>query len=111
MFPVNFARGMNWVAKCIILDESQNCTEKEIVTVLTRMGKGSKAFVLADPMQTDIRTGVQGSFENMIRIFDDEESRNKGIYTFKFDEEDIMRSELLKFLIKKLRECNIEHGD
>ena len=112
MFPVNFARGMNWIAKCIILDEAQNCTEKEIITVLTRMGKGTRAFVLADPMQTDLKTeSKKGSFENMIEIFDDQESRDKGIYIFKFNEEDIMRSELLKYLIKKLRECNIEHGD
>ena len=111
MFPVNFARGMNWVAKCIILDESQNCTEKEIVTVLTRMGKGSKAFILADPMQTDLKTeSKQGSFERMIEVFGDEESKEMGIHTFKFNEEDIMRSELLKYLIKKLREGNIEHG-
>ena len=41
MFPVNFARGMNWNAKCIILDEAQNSTEKEIITVLTRLGKNS----------------------------------------------------------------------
>jgi phosphate starvation-inducible PhoH-like protein len=105
MFPVNFARGMNWIAKCIILDEAQNCTEKEIVTVLTRMSKGTKAFVLADPMQTDLRTeSKQGSFENMVSIFDDQKSRDKGIYTFKFDEDDIMRSELIKFLIKRLNE-------
>ena len=111
MFPVNFARGMNWNAKCIILDESQNCTEKEIITVLTRMGKGSKAFILADPMQTDIKTEkLQGSFERMIEVFGDEESKEKGIHTFKFNEEDIMRSELLKYLIKKLWEGNIEHG-
>jgi phosphate starvation-inducible protein PhoH len=103
MFPVNFARGMNWISKCIILDESQNCTEKEITTVLTRMGKGSRAFVLADPMQTDIRTeSKQGSFEKMVSTFNDQESRDKGIYTFTFDEDDIMRSELIKFLIKRL---------
>ena len=46
MFPVNFARGMNWNAKCVILDEAQNSTEKEITTVLTRLGKNSRCFVL-----------------------------------------------------------------
>jgi len=54
-------------------------------------------------MQTDIRTeSKQGSFEKMVSIFDDQESREKGIYNFKFDENDIMRSELIKFLIKRL---------
>jgi phosphate starvation-inducible PhoH-like protein len=105
MFPVNFARGMNWTGKCIILDEAQNSTQKEITTVLTRMGQGSRCFILADPMQTDLRSeNSQGGFQNMFRIFSDIESAEMGIYTFKFSEEDIMRSELVKFLIKKLRE-------
>jgi phosphate starvation-inducible PhoH-like protein len=105
MFPVNFARGLNWNAKCVILDEAQNSTLKEITTVLTRLGKNSRCFVLADPMQTDIKNShSQGGFEKMFRIFSDEESQERGVHTFTFAEEDIMRSELLKFIIKKLRD-------
>ena len=108
MFPVNFARGMNWKGKCIILDEAQNSTEKEILTVLTRMGEGSRCFVLADPMQTDIRhEDKQGGFERMRQIFSDEESMGMGVYNFQFSEEDIMRSELVKFLIRKTNKHNL----
>ena len=104
MFPVNFARGMNWNGKCIILDEAQNSTLKEITTVLTRMGKNSRCFILADPMQTDIKNeSMHGGFTNMIKLLDDEESRAQGIHVFRFEEEDIMRSDLVKFLIKKLK--------
>ena len=39
----------------------------------------------------------------MMNIFDDEESRNNGIYVFKFDEDDIVRSGLVKFILKKLK--------
>jgi len=103
MFPVSFARGMNWTDKCIILDEAQNSTEKEITTVLTRMGNNSRCFLLADPMQTDLKNeNNQGGFQKMFKIFSDEESAQQGIYAFEFSEEDIMRSELVKFLIKKL---------
>ena len=105
MFPVNFARGMNWKGKCIILDEAQNSTMKEIVTVLTRMGAGSRCFVLADPMQTDLRGAYhQGGFESMCKTFSDDESASMGIYTFNFTEEDIMRSELVKFIVTKLKD-------
>jgi len=105
MFPVNFARGMDWKGKCIILDEAQNSTEKEIMTVLTRMGEGSRCFVLADPMQTDLKNGnMQGGFERMSKIFSDQESMERGLYSFNFTEEDIMRSELVKFIIKKMSE-------
>ena len=44
MFPVNFARGMHWDHKCIILDEAQNSTFKEITTVLNIMGNNSRCF-------------------------------------------------------------------
>ena len=104
MFPVNFARGMNWNSKAIILDEAQNSTVKEIITVLTRLGNNSRCFILADPMQTDIKNeSMHGGFTNMIKLLDDEESRAQGIHVFRFEEEDIMRSDLVKFLIKKLK--------
>jgi phosphate starvation-inducible protein PhoH len=103
MFPVNFARGMNWVNKCIILDESQNSSLKEIVTVLTRLGNGCRTFVLADPMQTDLHDHKGGSFQKLHRTFNDDESKEMGIHTFEFTEDDIMRSELVKFIVKKLK--------
>ena len=103
MFPVNFARGLNWSHKFVILDEAQNSTKKELTTVLTRLSKGSKCFILGDPMQTDLRHGTGGALEKMMHIFGDEESAAAGVVTFKLDEEDIMRDELVKFLVKKLR--------
>ena len=107
MFPVNFARGMNWKAKSIILDEAQNSTIKEITTVLTRLGEGSKCFILADPMQTDLKLeDKQHGFEKMFKLFSDKESYEMGIKTFSFDENDVMRSELVKFLTGKLKKLN-----
>ena len=106
MFPVNFARGVNWTNKCIIMDEAQNCTIKEITTILTRLGGGSKCFVLADPMQTDLH-GEKSGFLKMYDLFKgDQESLENGVYTFQFNENDVMRSELVKFLVKKLKHIN-----
>ena len=102
-FPINFCRGLNWNTKAILLDECQNSSLKEIVTVLTRIGKYSKCFVLADPDQADLPSGKQGGFERLYELFSDEDSKNNGIVTFEFGEEDIMRSELVKFLTKKLK--------
>lgn len=104
MFPVAFARGMNWTDKCIILDEAQNSTIKEITTVLTRLGKNSRCFILADPNQTDLHENKQGGINKITERFSDEESLQMGIYTFEFTEEDIMRSELVKFIVSKLNE-------
>jgi phosphate starvation-inducible PhoH-like protein len=100
-FPINFLRGLSWNAKCIVADEAQNMTKKELTTLITRVGEFSKLFICGDPDQSDIN-GKSG-FVPMMKIFDDEESRNNGIYVFKFDEEDIVRSGLVKFILKKLK--------
>jgi phosphate starvation-inducible PhoH-like protein len=100
-FPINFLRGLSWNAKCIVADEAQNMSKKELITLITRVGEFSKLFICGDPDQSDIN-GKSG-FVPMMNVFDDEESRNNGIYVFKFDEEDIVRSGLVKFILKKLK--------
>tara|TARA_R100000008_G_scaffold81621_1_gene65063 strand:+ start:1770 stop:2492 length:723 start_codon:yes stop_codon:yes gene_type:complete len=98
--PINYLRGASWDNKLIIADESQNFTHKELVTLITRIGNNSKYFICGDPMQSDIN-GKTG-FAPIVNLFNDEESREKGVYTFKFTHEDIMRSEILKFIVNKL---------
>lgn len=102
IFPVNYVRGQSWAAKAIIVDEAQNLTQKELVTVLTRIGERSKCFILADPMQSDIN-GKSGAFTKMTKLFDDDESRRQGIFYFRFEEEDIMRSGLCRFLVNRFK--------
>ena len=102
--PINFLRGANWINKIIIADESQNFTFKELVTLITRIGENSKLIICGDMMQSDIngRTG----FSSMIKLFDDEESASKGIHCFRFSEEDILRSKILKYIVRKLQTHN-----
>lgn len=99
--PVGFLRGLNWNAKVIITDEAQNMTVKELFTLITRTGEFSKVFILGDPDQSDIN-GKSG-FMKMISHFDDDESRANGIHVFRFTEDDIVRSALVKFIIKKVK--------
>lgn len=99
--PINFLRGLNWNAKCIIADECQNLTKKELITLITRVGEFSKLYICGDPEQSDIN-GKSG-FTQIMNLFDDEDSKNNGIHTFKFDEEDVVRSGLVKFILKKLK--------
>ena len=100
--PIGFLRGLNWNARCIVADEAQNMTYKELVTLVTRIGEFSKVFILGDPDQSDIN-GKSG-FLKMMNSFEDGESRENGIHTFKFDEDDIVRSTLVRFIIKKLKQ-------
>lgn len=99
--PVGYLRGLNWNAKAIIGDEMQNCTKKELITLMTRIGEFSKLFLIGDPTQADIN-GRSG-FKDIYKLFDDEESKKNGIYTFEFTEEDIVRSKLVQFITKKVK--------
>jgi len=101
--PLSFVRGMSWNCKAIILDEAQNCTQKEIITLMTRVGEFSKCFILADPEQSDLALGKSGGFEKLHALFGDQESKDQGIHSFSFSEDDIKRSDLVKFIVKKLK--------
>jgi len=102
--PVGFLRGLNWNAKVIISDEAQNMTFKELFTLITRTGEFSKMFILGDPEQSDLN-GKSG-FLKMVSFFDDEESKANGIHVFKFTDDDIVRSGLVQFIIKKVRKTS-----
>lgn len=102
--PISFLRGLNFNAKYVVADEAQNMSMKELTTLSTRIGEYSKIVILGDPEQSDIN-GRSG-FTKFYNIFNDEESRQNGIFTFEFTEEDILRSSLVKFIVKKLRTQN-----
>lgn len=88
----------------IVAHNCQNSSLSEIFTILTRFGPYCKGFFLADPEQSDLPKNQQGDFEKIFKLFDNEESRQAGIHVFKFDETDIVRSDLVKFIITKKKE-------
>jgi phosphate starvation-inducible PhoH-like protein len=99
--PVGYLRGLNWNAKAVIGDELQNCTKKELITMKTRTGEFSKVFLCGDPQQSDI--GTRSGFADIFNLFNDADSRENGIYTFEFTDDDILRSALVKFIVKKIK--------
>jgi phosphate starvation-inducible PhoH-like protein len=103
--PINYLRGASWRNEIVIADESQNFTFKELTTLMTRLGEGSKLLICGDPMQSDIN-GKSG-FADMYSLFNDNESKEQGIHTFYFGAEDIKRSEILKYVINKIQK---KHG-
>ena len=100
--PVNYLRGASYNANVIIVDEAQNLDFKELTTVITRIGRFGKFFILGDPMQSDLKHKDVSGFKPMMDIFNNEESQNQGIYSVEFGKEDIMRSEILKFIIEQI---------
>lgn len=98
---VNDLRGSSWRDTFVILDEAQNASYGELVTIITRVGEGSKIVLVGDSMQSDIRNS---GWEKFCKIFSDEESQNNGVYFTKLTEEDVVRSKFVKFVIKKVNQ-------
>lgn len=98
--PVNFVRGLTFHNSVVIVDEAQNLTHNELVTILTRFGENSKFIVVGDTNQSDIN-GKSG-FAPIFKCFDNDESEEQGVFTFKFSDDEIVRSEILKFIVKQL---------
>lgn len=99
--PTSFLRGrtLNGV---VIVDEAQSINKKSLKNVLTRIGSEGKLILIGDDDQKDIPDKHSG-FAELIKTFKDQESRDFGIHTIEFmDEEDVKRSELVKFIIKKM---------
>lgn len=100
--PVNFARGLTFRNSFVIVDESQNLSRQELTTLLTRFGQNSKYCIIGDNSQSDI--GKANGFPNIVKAFTGEECQAKGIHTFQFTEEEIVRSEILRFIVTRLKQ-------
>lgn len=99
--PINFLRGREFNASYVIFDEAQNANDHEIQTYLTRFGKYSKFIMCGDTEQIDYIKGkkLESGFKGFHSRYDKDESRSNGIYCFKFGIEDIMRDEIIKYIV------------
>ena len=98
--PVNYVRGLTFNDAVVIVDEAQNLTRSELITIMTRLGEGSKMLIVGDTQQSDIN-GKSG-FKQIYNLFNDQSSEEAGMFCFKFEHCDIVRSEIVKFIISKL---------
>lgn len=101
--PINFLRGASFNVKFILADEAQNFTFQELTTLVTRLGQYTKMVIIGDTRQSDIN-GRSG-FAPFLETFNGEDSKSKGIHVFEFTKDDIVRSELLKFIVDKIEEA------
>lgn len=97
--PVNFVRGLTFNNSFVIIDEAQNLTKGELVTILTRFGRHSKYLILGDSKQCDI---TASGFNTVFEKFDTDFSRKNHIHTMNFDVSDIVRSPILKHITQVL---------
>ena len=99
--PVALLRGTSYNAYGIIIDEMGCMSKEDIMLTLSRVGKFSYVFGIGDSWQVDIKNS---GFKEIYGIFDDQESKDNNIYTYMLqDEMDVMRSDFLKFVMKKVK--------
>lgn len=97
--PVNFVRGLTFHNSFVIIDEAQNLSYDELRTILTRFGQDSVYVIIGDSKQSDIN---KSGFYTIMQAFNDQESEDHNIHAFHFGVEDIVRSQILRFIVKKL---------
>lgn len=101
VLPPGFIRGQSWNCKAIIVDEAANFDRAMLELILSRIGPFCKVFIIGSHHQSDIHDA--NGFMDVLNTFNDEESRQNGVYTFEFnDESDIVRSGFVKFAMRKL---------
>lgn len=108
--PINYARGLHFAAKFICCDEAQNLTIAELNTLMTRMGEFAKVIICGDPEQSDLHNGKSG-FTKVYDAFNSEEAIQQGIICAELTEEDIVRSELCKYVTRKFKEIRVANGN
>jgi len=94
--PLAYMRGRTLHNSFIILDEAQNSTQMQMKMFLTRIGVTSKSIITGDVTQIDLEGGAMSGLVHVISIL-----RNiKGIEFVYFDENDVVRHQLVKNIIK-----------
>ncbi len=96
--PLNFLRGVTIENAIIILEEAQNTSVEEIKTFITRLGENVRCIISGDLKQSDRykryqESGLYDVFHRLNGVED--------VETFEFTENDVMRSKIVKDIIKR----------
>lgn len=94
--PVAFMRGRTLDRAFVILDEAQNCTVKQMLMFLTRLGPNAQAVVTGDLSQTDLPpsepSGLADAWQTLRGV--------PGIAFVELSEEDVQRHPLVQEIVK-----------
>jgi phosphate starvation-inducible PhoH-like protein len=90
--PLAYMRGSTYDNCVMLLDECQNASIKQLMLWVTRLGNDSKAVMMGDTSQYDVRRRDSGyvDFIRMVNGMDD-------LFMFEFENQDIVRN---KFLVE-----------
>lgn len=96
----NFLANQLLSSNCYILvDESQNLTFKQMITILTRLGPNSKMVITGDPMQADRSFGLDNN--GLPNVLQRLEGTDK-VHIQYFTMADIVRNQAIPAILSKL---------
>lgn len=104
--PLAYMRGSTYDNSIMMLDECQNASIKQLMLWATRLGKDSKAVMMGDTSQYDVKKRDSGyvDFINMTKDMDD-------LFIFEFKNEDIVRNKFLIELTNRYDKYRSEHSN
>ncbi len=107
--PVAYLRGRNISESFIIIDESQNYTEKQLMTLVTRKCASSRVVLLGDILQDDRFNYKDNPFE----LFKKEilGPIKKNVAHFEFTTKDIVRDKIIIDIIENYQKYIINYGN
>ena len=96
----SYIRGLTFTDTTVIVDECQNMTWHELDSVITRLGDNTRVIFCGDFRQSDFKWDDE---KNGIHTFMKVIKRMNSFDFIEFDQDDIVRSELVKeYIISKL---------
>ena len=98
ILPIAYVRGRTIEHATLIVDEAQNLTPDEFVTIMTRLGEDGKIIFCGDASQHDLTTSV---IDQVAETYDGLSCQNQSIGMFRFSNDAIVRSPLIAKIIER----------
>lgn len=103
--PLAYMRGRNFHHCFIVADECQNASEKQLMMLLTRIGKGSKIVMTGDATQSDLNHRSQGGFNHCMEGL----GGIDGVGIVKLNTEDIVREPIVERIVTAMEKYSSSH--
>ena len=101
VIPLAFMRGRNMTNCCVVVDEGQNITHRQMELLLGRMCTGSKMIICGDSAQIDLKDKKQSGFHFVCNNF--KEIEGFSVIQLKTNHRDP--------IVEKILEIYKEHSD
>jgi phosphate starvation-inducible PhoH-like protein len=92
--PIQYIRGRTFKNSIVIIDEAQNTTQNSMLSILTRIGEGSRMIITGDTRQTD--RGDENGLADFLQRF----SNSHRIAVCHFGRKDVERHPVIGEILK-----------